>query len=131
MCRQGASVIQNQVLQAVPDRSVSAYVVWVPILPADRGEPGPETLSLVTDRRATHFWDTEGHLPELFKKTLGLEQKRWAWDVYLIYPPGTRWDQELPPKPVYWQHQLPGIEIAPRLEGKSFAAFLRKTLTTK
>jgi len=130
MCRQGASVIQNQVLKTVPDRSVSAYVVWVPILPTDRGEPGPETLPLVTDRRATHFWDAEGHLPALFKKILGLEQKRWAWDVYLIYPPGTRWDKELPPKPVYWQHQLGGVTRAPRLEGKSFAAVLRKTLAT-
>jgi hypothetical protein len=131
MCRQGASVIQNQVLKVVPDQRVATYVVWVPILPTDRQAPGPDTLSLVTDRRATHFWDEEGRLPELFKKSLGLEQKRWAWDVYLIYPPGTRWDTELPPKPVYWQHQLPGVRSAPRLAGQSFAALLRKTLAMK
>src|SRR5437867_4189504 len=102
MCRQGASVIQKEVLDAVKDRSVRVYVVWVPILRSDRTTPEAETLALVPDKRATHFWDEKGTLPTLFKGTLDLPTGCVAWDVYLIYPPGAKWNKE-PPTPVYWQ----------------------------
>src|SRR2546426_3530981 len=115
MCRQGASVIENQVLKVVRDRSVRAFVVWVPILSSDHGTPGPETLGLVPDRRAAHFWDAAGRLPRLFSAPLGLGGGRVAWDVYLIYRPGMRWEAE-PPPPTYWQHQLGHVTTAPRLD---------------
>ena len=129
MCRQGASVIQKQVLDTVKDPSIRVYVAWVPILPSDGSAPDKDTLALVPDKRASHFWDAKGTLPVLFQKPLGLPKECVAWDVYLIYPPGVRWESE-PPKPVYWQHQLGGVTTAPRLEGKTFASRLRKVLKT-
>jgi hypothetical protein len=47
--------------------------------------------------------------------------------VYLIYPPGARWDAE-PPEPSYWQHQLGDEPAAPKLDGETFAAELRSIL---
>jgi|SRR5579871_3536056 len=126
MCRQGASVIQQEVLNTIQDPTLRVFIAWVPILPSDKHAPDNDTLSLAPDKRATHYWDEKGKLPRLFQKILSLTP-RPAWDVYLIYPPGVTWEQE-PPKPVYWQHQLGGVTAAPRLDGKSFAEELRKVL---
>lgn len=112
--------MQTAVLDPIRDPSVRAYVVWVPILDTDRGAPDQETRSLVPDERAAHFWDAEGTLPGLFNRTLRLPGSDPAWDVYLAYPPGVRWGDD-PPTPVYWQHQLPGVETAPPLDGDTFA----------
>ena len=126
MCRQGASVIYDEVLKVVKDPSLRVYVAWVPILASDREVPDKGTVSLVPDKRSVHYWDAKGRLPVLFKNTLGL-RTRPAWDVYLIYLPGVKWEDELP-KPVYWQHQLSGVTSAPFLDGKTFAKELRRVL---
>jgi hypothetical protein len=111
----------------VRDPHLRVYVVWVPILESDRGAPDGGTLALIPDKRALHFWDAEGLLPALFPKTLQLPAGRPAWDVYLVYPQGVEWTAN-PPRPVYWQHQLSGLQSASRLDGKIFAARLGKVL---
>ena len=128
MCRQGASVILNAVLEAIEDPSLRAYVVWVPVLPADLSAAAQEACSLVPDQRASHFWDSEGALARTFSRVLDLPPGSPAWDVYLAYPPGMRWEQE-PPAPPYWQHQLGALAKAPRLDGGVFAEHLRLILT--
>jgi hypothetical protein len=125
MCRQGASVMQTTVLDAVK-APLKVYVAWVPMLATDRGGPDEETRSLVSDERAAHFWDAESRLPKLFAGVLGLPEGYPAWDVYLMYAPGPTWGEE-PPTPLYWQHQLPGVR-APRLDGEAFAGYLRLTV---
>ncbi len=100
---------------------------WVPILPDDTDPPDEETIALVPDRRATHFWDAEGALPKLFHPVLRLPGDWPAWDVYLVYPPGVSWDAE-PPAPSYWQHQLGELPNAPNLDGEAFAEQLRSIL---
>ncbi len=127
MCRQGASVIQTSVLDAISDPSLRAYVAWVPILPDDTGAPDEATRSLVPDPRASHFWDAERRLPEPFNRVLGLPAGWPAWDVYLAYPPGVRWEKG-PPAPAFWHHQLGDLAIAPRLDGEAFATQLRSLL---
>ena len=130
MCRQGASVIQNAVLEAIEDPSLRAYVVWVPVLPADLSAAAQEACSLVPDRRASHFWDSGGALARTFSRVLGLPLGSPAWDVYLAYPPGMRWEEE-PPEPPYWQHQLGGLVVAPQLDGEKLAAHVRLILASR
>src|SRR4030067_3836752 len=101
MCRQGASVIQTAVLEAIEAPALRAYVVWVPVLPADLGTAAQEACSLVPDQRASQFWDSEGVLARTFSRVLELPPGCPAWDVYLTYPPVVRWEQE-PPVPPYW-----------------------------
>jgi len=64
------------------------------------------------DHRLQHWWDEPGSTSQAFKAALGLQGP--AWDLYLLYPPGARWDGELPPAPVFWMHQLsdPGADPA-------------------
>jgi len=130
MCRQGASVIQTAVLEAIEDASLRAYVVWVPVLPADLSAAAREASSLVPDKRASHFWDAQGTLARTFGRVLDLPSGCPAWDVYLTYPPGITWEQE-PPRPPYWQHQLGAVAKAPQLDGGAFAANLRLILANQ
>ena len=50
-----------------------------------------------------------------------------AWDIYMIYGPGARWEGEGPPAPQFWMHQLPGAD-APRLDPTEFARRLKAEL---
>jgi len=57
------------------------------------------------DSLVDHWWDADKYLSECFQRRLGLHGP--AWDLYLLYPPGLRWDDELPPIPAFWMHQIP------------------------
>lgn len=124
MCRQGASAIQTDILGAIDDLSLRAYVAWVPILPEDGEAQALDSAGLVPDPRAVHFWDAQKALPPLFAPLLGLPEGWPAWDVYLAYPGGATWG-DAPPAPSFWHHQLGDLDIAPRLDTETFAAALR------
>src|SRR6266511_211518 len=79
----------------------------------------------VADPRASHYWDTDGYLVHAYDQTLHLGED--AWDVYLIYPPGVRWDGPQPPAPAYWMTQLSGTD-APYLDKAVFAQHTRTLL---
>ena len=127
MCRQGASVMQTEVLETIDDESLRAYIAWVPILPDDHHAAAANSSALVSDVRTVQFWDEGRVLSPLFAHVLGLPQDWPAWDVYLAYAPGARWDVS-PPAPAFWQHQLGDLTTAPRLDGDVFAAQLRELL---
>ena len=55
--------------------------------------------------RFEQFWDPEREAARLFAETLALEGV--AWDVYLLYAPGVRWNGDRPPPPTFWMLQLP------------------------
>jgi len=119
--------MQTVVLDNIADPSLRMYVVWVPILPEDGEAAAHESSALVPDARATHFWDAERALPELFSTPLRLPEGWPAWDVYLAYARGVRWP-ETPPAPSFWHHQL-GEELdAPVLDGAAFAVGVRALL---
>ena len=119
--------MQHTVLEAIGDASLRAYVAWVPILPEDTETPDEETQALVSDARASHFWDEQRALTRIFSTLLGLPEEWPAWDVYLAYPPGARWG-DAPPKPSFWHHQLGDLDLAPKLDGAPFAAGVREIL---
>ena len=119
--------MQTSVLGAIDDRSLRAYVVWIPILQDDSPAAAVEARVLVSDPRATHYWDADGRLPKLFHSVLQLPAEWPAWDVYLLYPPGVTWRDEAPP-PSYWEHQLGTLPNAPFLSGERFAARVRSML---
>ena len=65
-----------------------------------------------TDLSVTHGWDGERRLGHMFAAALGLSSI--AWDVYLLYSPGVRWNLDVPPTPDFWMHQLPADSGAAR-----------------
>ena len=79
------------------------------------------------DPRARHFWDGEGWTIRAFRPVLGIDVP--AWDLYLIYGPDARWDGATPPTPIFWMHQLRGVETGPELDAEELGARVSQTLT--
>jgi hypothetical protein len=71
----------------------------------DSNEAATHRTSDTNDHRIIHWWDEtrESDLP--FAAVLGLHGP--AWDIYLLYGPGTIWEGSTPPAPRFWMHQLP------------------------
>lgn len=84
---------------------------------------------LIADARAVHFWDGNGLTLKAYQTVLGLPGD--AWDVYMLYGPDARWDDELPPKPDFWMHQLGGDVAAPFLDPDVFAARAKALLAPR
>ena len=64
------------------------------------------------DLPVVHVWDPRRQVGDLYTKTLGLQST--AWDFYFLYPPGVTWDEDPPPDPAFWMHQLPADSGADR-----------------
>jgi hypothetical protein len=63
------------------------------------------------DPRVRHFYDPGRTIGKAVSRSLGWANPDtdWnaAWDIYLFYPPGVKWEDELPP-PATMMHQLWG-----------------------
>ena len=96
----GASAL-GDVLKRVSGRPVRVFVVWEPVLWRDLAPPTSKVLSLISDSRASQYWDKELLLSA---KTDSLRRqpdsasgkKAVVWDVAAIFPPGARWDANFP-----------------------------------
>jgi hypothetical protein len=100
------------------DADVRGYAVWVPKF-AGREWNVSRASTFISDPRVSHYWDGSGLLVHAYSSVLGIG--RDAWDMFLVYGPQARWEGREPPRPDFWMHQLPGISIAPRLEGDALA----------
>jgi copper chaperone CopZ len=102
-CRAG-----HGVLKAVFDKSSSAelkaFLVWLPIRANDDAREATQQTSMFRDGRLNEGWDADRAVGDLFARRLSLRGA--AWDVYLVYDRGVRWEGADPPMPSFWMHQL-------------------------
>lgn len=95
MCIRGASWVQEQILEANPDRALSVLVVWSHHLPNDsRGAWNPDLLD---DPRVTEYWDDPGAAGRWFfdhRAEIGFEFLGGAsvWDSSLLFAPDATWE---------------------------------------
>jgi hypothetical protein len=116
MCLRGVSEVNAAITQNASPK-LSGYVVWVPVLGGKETDVA-EATKTATDTRVRHFWDGDGRLVKELVPVLGLPDR--AWDVYLVYDSGARWDATTPPSPAFWMHQLRGEVKGPRLDAAVF-----------
>lgn len=87
-------------------KNIRGFVIWIAMLEGDDEEIAKRGSETFRDPRITHFWDYERRAGRLYANTLHL-QNGVAWDVYLLYSPRMRWENEdEAPQPAYWMHQL-------------------------
>jgi hypothetical protein len=99
-------VIRDDIMKEIPDGRLRLFVIWEPILPTDSEDAVPEASEMLKDEwRAQQFWDPAVETGQRVKKMFDLKIAKPAWDVYLLYAPGTKWHGD-PPQPAYWMHQL-------------------------
>lgn len=82
------------------------------------------------DRRIQQYRDDEALLAERFAPVLGLPEDVLAWDVFLLFAPGTRWQSE-PPAPDFWMHQLDRGPPARRLDAGKLAVEVERLLAAE
>jgi len=120
MCLAGASGAGAELLAVMPDATLRAQYVWVPMLPSDTEAAARAASERFAEPRASHYWDAERHLARQMATALGIDTRRsaapgddppFAWDVYLAYGRG---NVEIE-RPDFWMHQL-AVDHAPRFE---------------
>jgi hypothetical protein len=119
-------VVQQEALEQIDSEDLSVLAVWMPVLGSDNAAAGKDAEALLPDDRVTHYWDGDNSLGKLYGRLLELPRGRQlAWDIYLVYAPGVRWDEE-PPLPTRWMHQL-GLDDR-RLDGDSLRGSILELL---
>jgi len=100
----GASAL-GDVLKKVTGRPVRVFVVWEPVLWRDFAPPTSKVLSLISDARASQYWDKELLLSAKTDSLRDTSRRQPAsatgkkpvvWDVAAIFPPGVRRDADFP-----------------------------------
>lgn len=99
----GAGAAHEAILNCYPDAPIDVFIVWIRMLESDNQAAAERAARIFDDRRATQFYD--GHQRVGSALADGLINEGLAWDIYLLYRPGARWNAG-PPKPAYWSHQL-------------------------
>jgi hypothetical protein len=119
--------VQAKVLETVDDPNLVAYAVWEPILRTDDERAARKATTLLPDERVVHYWVETREVGKLFQKPIELTTEP-AWDVYLVYPRGVAWEDEIP-VPEYFMHQLGGRLPAPqRLDAAKLAEQIEQVL---
>jgi len=102
-CQAGHGVLKTVFDQtASPD--LKAFLVWLPMRAGDDPVAAGRQAATFTDPRLTEGWDGSRAIGDLFARRLAL--RGTAWDVYLVYDRGVRWEGSEPPAPSFWMHQL-------------------------
>ena len=85
-------------LDEIDDPDLAAYVVWVPRNGA-REEHVERVIHLVTDERATQYWDGEAAVIDPYTRMLDLTGP--CAGVFLLFGPDATWDGDAPPRPLH------------------------------
>jgi hypothetical protein len=86
--------VQTQILDQYPKSDLSAYVVWLPVLPLDNNRVS--VTDTVTDGRATHFWDNDQVVSADLSEAYG-KDGAVVWDAVFVFGPDAKWDDKPPP----------------------------------
>ena len=114
--------MRKYLMDEIDDPRLAAYFVWGPMLDHETRPDAVAATSFLPDPRALHFWTDQDRLAERFRAAAGLADGDLAWDTFLLYPPGTVWEEEEPPRPAAVWHvgkQLPDDQ---RLNGEKVRA---------
>ena len=128
ICLRGMDDLNESIVASIQnDPRIHTLVLQVPTLGAEE-KHAAAAVPLMPGPRVNHYWDPEGNSGVEFMKPLGIEV--YAWDVWLVYEPGARWEEGAhPPPPAFWQHQLGSLPDESRLDPEEFATVVRQKLS--
>ena len=107
---EGARAARRSLLDAFPDAGFRAAFVFIDMLDEDDTRAAAAATRRVADRRVRTFHDPRRRAGRSMARTIGWRH-HVAWDCYLFYPAGTRWDGPHMPPAAHWLHQLRDREV--------------------
>ena len=122
ICLRGMDDLNESIVKSIQnDPRIHTLAIHVPALGADEKHVAG-SIPLLAGPRVTHYWDPSGNTGMQYMETLDMTPV-YAWDVWFIYEPGSRWEEDTsPPYPDYWEHQLPSLPADKKLDAERFAA---------
>lgn len=128
ICLRGMDDLNDALVASIQsDPRIHTLVLQVPALGAEEKHAAAAVL-LMPGLRVNHYWDPEGKSGIEFMGALAIEV--YAWDVWMMYEPGVRWEADSPPpSPSFWQHQLGPLPDETRLDAEQFASVVTARLT--
>ena len=94
----------TSIIETFPEADLSIAIVWINKIPSDSRNAAEKASRIFNDHRICQFYDSQQLSGRAVADSLGW-QGRVAWDIYLFYNTGSRWN-ETPPAPIDWMHQL-------------------------
>lgn len=131
ICLRGMADLNDAFIAASQgDDRLVTFVVHVPTMGAQEKHVA-DTVPLLHGPKVHHYWEETGIIGSDYEDVMDVEV--YVWDFWAIYGPDANWDDELPPKPAYYEHQLSGLFDRPGgfprdrvLNAKRFAAEVGK-----
>ncbi len=118
-CLQGFEVVRK-LFQRFDTKKLRGFIIWIPMLEKDDEQAAKTESATVEDQRISQLWDQDRGAGRLFGSMLRL-QNDVAWDVYLLYSPRIKWEnEEEAPEPSFWMHQLDSGDPSLRLDSARF-----------
>jgi hypothetical protein len=107
ICLRGMADLNDAFVAASQhDDRLVTFVVHVPTLGA-REEHVADTIPLLDGPRVHHYWEDSGIIGNHYRDVMEVDV--YVWDFWAIYGPTATWEETLPPKPDYYEHQLSGF----------------------
>jgi hypothetical protein len=100
-CLRGAQQTQENLLAEIDSPELATYVIWAP-KNGGREKHVDRVLHLVTDARATQYWDGDGAAVDAYDAMFGIEGRPCA-GVFMLYRADAVWEGESPPMPDYFE----------------------------
>ena len=100
----GSRAVLKSIIESFPDADISIAIVWINKLAADSRKAAEMSAGTFNDPRVCQFYDPKQLSGQTVADSLGWHG-RVAWDIYLFYTAGGKWNKT-PPAPVDWMHQL-------------------------
>jgi hypothetical protein len=103
--------VHKSVITAHPEADLAITVVWTDRWPMDGSTTARRSAELIgpKDPRVQQFHESGREIGKVVARSLGWDDpendETAAWDIYLFWPAGVRWDDTLPP-PTITLHQL-------------------------
>ena len=100
-CLRGAKLSQKNLLSVIDAPDLSAFMVWAPRNGAQERHVD-KVLDLVTDARASQYWDETGTVARQFDAMFEIEGRPCA-GVFMLYEPDMVWEGDEIPVPAYFE----------------------------
>jgi hypothetical protein len=129
-CLRGAKEAQARVLATVHDTSLRVYVVWAP-KNGGRAQDVGRVTQIVTDPRATQYWDGQRALTDAYDRMFALTGP--CAGIFMLYGRQARWEGAVPPRPDYLEdaHAREFNRPNPEYDAQRFADEVREMLNTR